>query len=103
LSDHYMKYQLEGTSYCALYPVIGISCTDHTNGYVTLLPLIGISWADYSEGTMYDNHLCDQYMKYQLEVPMYNNHGYCTLFPLIGILCADHTNGYFTLFPLIGI
>jgi hypothetical protein len=61
---------------------------------------------------MYNNHLSDQYMKYQLEVPMYNNHfisctdhtnGYCTLVPLIGISCTDHTNGYFTLFPLICI
>jgi hypothetical protein len=33
-------------------------------GHFTLFPLIGISC----------NHLSDQYMKYQLEVPMYNNH-----------------------------
>jgi hypothetical protein len=25
-----------------LLPLIGISCSDHTNGYFTLFPLIGI-------------------------------------------------------------
>jgi hypothetical protein len=59
------------------------------------------------EGTMYNNHLCDQYMKYQLEGTLYSctdhSNGYCTLVPLVGISCTDHTNGYCTLVPLIGI
>jgi hypothetical protein len=66
--------------YCTLAPLIDISCTDHTNGYCTLVPLIGISCTDHTngyctlapliEGTMYNNYLSDQYMKYQLEGTM---------------------------------
>ena len=33
-----------------LFPLIGISCTDHTNGYFTLFPLIGISCIDHTNG-----------------------------------------------------
>jgi hypothetical protein len=58
--------------YCTLVPLIGISCTDPTNDYCKLFLLVGISCTDQYqlEGTMYNNHLCDQYMKYQLEGTM---------------------------------
>jgi hypothetical protein len=63
--------------YCTLFPLIGISCTDHSNGYCTLVPLIGISCTDHTNGYcalvpligIY-NHLCEQYIKYQLEGTM---------------------------------
>ena len=31
-----------------LFPLISVSCTDHTNGYFTLFPLIGISCTDHT-------------------------------------------------------
>jgi hypothetical protein len=31
-----------------LFPLIGISCTDHSNSYCTLFPLIGISCTDHT-------------------------------------------------------
>ena len=57
-----------------LFSLIGIACTDYTNGYFTLFPLISVSSTDHTNG-------------------------YFTLFILIGFPCTDHRHGYFSIVP----